>query len=154
MNLLVGSKSLEIKVDNMERYDFQPKVMLLNILLTMIHFHDCKLFHRTIASDGFYDNGESLKKSIQTINKLKLLSSEESLKLEELTTQVDLQKDYSKQLEDIIAEAPEEFLDPVLMTLMTDPVKLPTSSTILDRSTIAQHLLNDETGTSVCSLVE
>lgn len=32
------------------------------------------------------------------------------------------------------------------MTLMRDPVRLPTSGNVVDRSTIAQHLLNDETG--------
>jgi U-box domain len=30
-----------------------------------------------------------------------------------------------------------------------DPVRLPTSNMILDRSTIAQHLLNDETGNPI-----
>lgn len=40
-----------------------------------------------------------------------------------------------------------EFLDPLLSTLMRDPVLLPTSGTIVDRSTISQHLLNDPTGT-------
>jgi hypothetical protein len=45
-----------------------------------------------------------------------------------------------------MADAPDEFLDPLLSTLMRDPVRLPTSGNIVDRSTIAQHLLNDETG--------
>jgi len=40
-------------------------------------------------------------------------------------------------------DAPDEFLDPLMCTLMKDPVLLPTSNTIIDRSTITQHLLND-----------
>jgi ubiquitin conjugation factor E4 B len=39
-------------------------------------------------------------------------------------------------------QIPDEFLDPLLCTLMTDPVKLP-SGNIVDRSMIMQHLLND-----------
>ena len=39
-------------------------------------------------------------------------------------------------------DAPEEFLDELLATYMTDPVILP-SGNIVDRSTITQHLLND-----------
>ncbi|CAM9955066.1 unnamed protein product, partial [Ectocarpus sp. 12 AP-2014] len=42
-----------------------------------------------------------------------------------------------------LGEVPDEFLDPVLCHVMRDPVLLPTSGTILDRSTIVQHLLND-----------
>lgn len=43
-------------------------------------------------------------------------------------------------------DAPPEFMDPLLDTLMKDPVRLPTSKNIVDRSTIAQHLLNTDTG--------
>ena len=34
-------------------------------------------------------------------------------------------------------------MDPLMATLMTDPVMLPVSRTILDRSTIRSHLLSD-----------
>lgn len=47
--------------------------------------------------------------------------------------------------EDDLIDPPEEFLDPITNTLMTDPVILPTSSKIVDRSTICRHLLSDQT---------
>lgn len=45
-----------------------------------------------------------------------------------------------KQLEDeeTLADAPEEFLDPIMSTLMMDPVNLPSSRTTVDRTTIAR----------------
>jgi len=43
--------------------------------------------------------------------------------------------------EDIVADAPEEFLDPIMGTLMVDPVILPNSKTNIDRAVIARHLL-------------
>ena len=46
----------------------------------------------------------------------------------------------------LTTDAPEEFLDALLFTFMRDPVKLPSSGNIVDKSTIGQHLLNDETG--------
>ena len=42
-------------------------------------------------------------------------------------------------------DAPEEFFDPITTILMEDPVLLPSSKTILDRSTIFTHLLSDPT---------
>jgi hypothetical protein len=42
-------------------------------------------------------------------------------------------------------DVPEEFLDPLMQTLMTDPVLLPSSKQIVDRSVIARHLLSDPT---------
>ena len=38
-------------------------------------------------------------------------------------------------------DAPDEFLDPIMSHLMADPVMLPNSKKIVDRSTIARHLL-------------
>lgn len=43
-----------------------------------------------------------------------------------------------------LADAPDEFLDPIMSTLMVDPVLLPSSKVILDRSTISRHLLSDQ----------
>jgi ubiquitin conjugation factor E4 B len=42
-------------------------------------------------------------------------------------------------------DVPEEFLDQLMFTVMEDPVLLPSSKTILDRSTIIAHLLNSAT---------
>ena len=39
--------------------------------------------------------------------------------------------------------APDEFLDPMMFTLMTDPVRLPTSGTVMDRQHIARALLDN-----------
>lgn len=41
-------------------------------------------------------------------------------------------------------EIPDEFRDPLMDTLMTDPVILP-SGTVMDRKVILRHLLNSQT---------
>ena len=42
-------------------------------------------------------------------------------------------------------DIPEEFVDPIMQTIMTDPVTLPGSGQIVDRATIRRHLLGDRT---------
>lgn len=42
-------------------------------------------------------------------------------------------------------EVPDEFLDPLLQTVMRDPVILPDSHITIDRSTIERHLLSSKT---------
>ena len=44
-----------------------------------------------------------------------------------------------------LGDIPENYLDPLLDELMRDPVKLPASGVIVDRSTITGHLLSNET---------
>lgn len=41
--------------------------------------------------------------------------------------------------EELLSEAPDEFLDPIMSTLMLDPVTLPSSRVNMDRSTIARY---------------
>ena len=43
--------------------------------------------------------------------------------------------------EEALANVPEDFLDPIMGELMRDPVILPSSGKIVDRSTIARHIL-------------
>jgi Kip1 ubiquitination-promoting complex protein 1 len=42
-------------------------------------------------------------------------------------------------------EVPDEFLDPLLSTIMTDPVLLPDSNITVDRATIERHLMSSKT---------
>jgi len=42
-------------------------------------------------------------------------------------------------------DVPEHFLDPLLNTIMTDPVILPSSQHVVDRATIERHLLSSPT---------
>lgn len=42
-------------------------------------------------------------------------------------------------------EVPEDFLDPLLQTVMREPVILPDSHITIDRSTIERHLLSSKT---------
>ena len=95
-------------------------------------------FHCACSRSAYY-NKEMMRKAARIVRRLNLLSGTENDKLDAMlaaigaVTEVDL------------GEIPDEFLDPLLQTLMRDPVTLPTSGTVVDRSTIMQHLLNDKT---------
>lgn len=62
--------------------------------------------------------------------------------MSEMVEEIVEQKD---QLDVDSSNAPEEFRDPLMDTLMVDPVRLPTSNKIMDRSIIQRHLLNSAT---------
>lgn len=143
---IVGQKSVEIKVENMESYNFQPKIMLIEILTTMIHFCDEKEFWEAVAKDSFYADGGPIRKAISTVSRLNLVSPHDAQSLRSLYENVRNVRATIIDLESLVEDAPFDFMDPLLDTLMRDPVRLPTSGTIVDRSTIAQHLLNVETG--------
>ena len=142
---LAGPRALEIKVDNMESYNFRPKEMLKEVCMAIVHFANFETFWNAIAEDGFYQDGTPLRKAVTTIKKLNLLNISDIEIMENLVEQVKLARESVEDMEELINDAPSEFLDPLLNTLMRNPVLLPTSGTIMDKSVIAQHLLNNET---------
>mmetsp|Transcript_22473 Transcript_22473/g.32803 ORF Transcript_22473/g.32803 Transcript_22473/m.32803 type:complete len:1051 (+) Transcript_22473:62-3214(+) len=144
---LVGQKGLEIKVDNMEKYNFNPKAILMEICVTMTHFSSYERFWTAVAGDGFFETKDGrypLEKALSTVKKLGLLNEQQIESLASLVENAVRARANFKNIDDLIQDAPEEFLDPLMSTIMRDPVFLPTSSSTLDRATITQHLLNDE----------
>ena len=142
---LVGSKSLDIKVNNMEQYNFDPRRMLIDVCMTMTHFSEQSAFWKEIVSSGYFDNGSSLVKAANTVKKHDLMDVQKQEQLSVLLDGVQSFEKANVNLTTLASEAPDEFLDQLMYTIMRDPVRLPTSGNILDRLTISQHLLNDET---------
>lgn len=62
----------------------------------------------------------------------------------EFSTRVQQLDAQQKIDEEALIDPPDEFLDPIMSSLMTDPVILPSSRNVVDRSTIARHLLSDQ----------
>lgn len=50
-----------------------------------------------------------------------------------------------KILTELADEAPEEFIDPITMMIMQNPMRMPTSPYVLDRTTISMHLAQNPT---------
>lgn len=96
------------------------------------------------AKSGYY-SAELVEKSVKTCRKLNLLTGKSMEDFEALPGLVAAAAESVASDDALLKDAPDEFLDPLMVTFMKDPVLLPTSDTIIDRSTITQHLLNDPT---------
>mmetsp|Transcript_56544 Transcript_56544/g.120095 ORF Transcript_56544/g.120095 Transcript_56544/m.120095 type:complete len:1170 (+) Transcript_56544:81-3590(+) len=141
---LVGSRGLGLKVENPESYNFRPKEMLQDLCVVFSSFAAADEFQIECAKSGYY-TPDLMNKSVKTCRKLGLLVGESMELFALLATKVE---DASKLMtgdDDLYQNAPDEFLDPLMQEFMSDPVKLPTSGNIVDRKTITQHLLNDDT---------
>lgn len=107
LSRLVGAKSLELKVDNMEAYNFQPKNLLREVCLAVLNFADFDKFSYTISMDGFCEEGVPLLKAVNTVSKLGLVSGMQRDVLAALAERVVLECNKNKDIEALIADAPE-----------------------------------------------
>ncbi|KAF4033007.1 U-box domain [Phytophthora infestans] len=139
---LTGPRGVELKVNNPEQYKFRPKVMLKEIIETLLHFAQYPSFLEAVATNGFYD-GPVFRKCAHIVARTQLLEPSDIPKFETFVVEVEKAAEGAANLEETLGEIPEEFLDPLVFTLMKDPVLLPSGYT-MDRSCITQHLMNDQ----------
>ena len=142
MTKLVGSKGLDLKVDNPEQYDFRPKEMLRDLCAIFALFAGSPVFQTECANARC--NVSMLRKAVHTCERLNLLTGESMEAFQSLPDAVQAAAKRVAIEDELLSDAPDEYMDALLLTFMKDPVKLP-SGHIVDRSTITQHLLNDPT---------
>ncbi|XP_070562106.1 ubiquitin conjugation factor E4 B-like isoform X2 [Ptychodera flava] len=141
---LCGKKCNDLKVENKEKYGFEPKKLLNQ--LTDIYLHlDCRKFAEAIAADERSYRKEVFDDAVSVMTRAVIKAESEIKKFRDLANLVE-EIVISNMKRDIdFEDAPDEFKDPLMDTLMTDPVLLPPSGSVMDRPIIERHLLNSST---------
>ena len=140
---LVGPKSNNLKVENPTEYSFNPKMLLSDIMDVFLNLSSKPNFHQAIARDGRSYKPANFDAASRLLSRFGLKSSEELKRWTMLQEKVAEAKASEEAEEEDVGDAPDEFYDPLMATIMSDPVILPISRTVIDRSTIRQHLLSD-----------
>ncbi|KAI0823925.1 ubiquitin conjugation factor E4 [Trametes gibbosa] len=142
LDALVGPRCQDLLVSNPEKYKFNPKQLLSDLLQVYLNLSDQGEFAQAVAADERSYRKELFEQAAGIARRKMLKSSDEIEKLALFVLKVEETK-ATLQAEDDLGEIPDEFLDPLMYTLMRDPVTLPSSRAVLDRSTIKSHLLSD-----------
>ncbi|KAK3908442.1 Ubiquitin conjugation factor E4 A [Frankliniella fusca] len=140
---LVGPNKKNFKVKDQQDYDFKPADLVLDICRIYINLGKSDEFCLAVSRDG-----RSYSPSLFNLAEQVLVRIGGGMLIADLTQVASKIKELGEQQnkeEELFADGPEEFYDPLLSTLMTDPVILPSSKTVIDRDTIARHLLSDQT---------
>ncbi|KAH9896390.1 ubiquitin conjugation factor E4 [Xylariomycetidae sp. FL2044] len=142
LETLVGPKRGNLKVEDAKKYHFDPKTLLSDFIDVYLNLGPKQTFVDAVAADGrsykpanfetasklLRDNLRKDQEVIGSWNTLRVKFAEAKQRLD--------------QAELDLGEIPDEFEDPLMGDLMTDPVILP-SQNIVDRSTIVQQLLSN-----------
>lgn len=141
---LCGPKCRNLKVKNPEKYGFEPKTLLDR--LTQIYVNlDSDEFAQAVAGDQRSYKKELFDDATKHLHKTLLKTEAEIYLFKEFATKVERKLAEHAAMEEDYDDAPDDFKDPLMMTLMQEPVILPTSGKIMDRPVITRHLLNSDT---------
>ncbi|RQX72874.1 U-box domain-containing protein [Toxoplasma gondii CAST] len=143
---LVGPRCLQLKVNNMESYNFQPKKWLMKVLESYVYLLQADpeggdSLVAEILKDGRYFQKETVNKAYRIAKREGLMNLKLLEKFQELVKRLSEGKEEDFEID--LDAFPAEYLDPIMADVMTDPVKLPTSNNIMDRKHIERHLMSD-----------
>lgn len=161
LQALVGPKYQELRVREPVKLKFSPRELLSDVIQVFLNLSDQPQFIQAVAGDGRSYSKELFKSAVEIGRLRSIKSATEIVQLQAFADKVEAAKSALEAEEDL-GDLPDEFLgmdfslsldvliwfdflpqDPLMFTVMRDPVCLPSSKTILDRATIKSHLLSD-----------
>ncbi len=137
-------KSRNLKVERPEKYHFNPRTLLPEIVDIYLNLGSSAAFVEAVAADGRSYKPDTFAATTRILQGKSLKGGEEIAAWEALCQKIAIAKEIIDRAELDFGDVPPEFEDPIMGDLMKDPVTLP-SKHIVDRSTIIQHLLSDQT---------
>jgi ubiquitin conjugation factor E4 B len=143
LDIISGKKSLNLKVENLEKYQFRPRTFLSEFVEIYLNLGVSERFVEAVARDGRSYKPENFESAARILKRYGLKSPEDLQAWEVLIERFKAAKEIEDQADEDMGEIPDDYIDPILATLMLDPVMLPISKQIVDRSTIRSHLLSD-----------
>lgn len=143
LEALVGPKKSSLKVDNPEEYGWNPRQMLAELTDVYLNLQDKQSFIDAVATDGRSYRPDYWMEAHKIMAKFYLKNDVQLKQWEAMSRNISTAKESADMEEADLGEYPDEYTDPLMATLMEDPVILPISKQIIDRSTIKSHLLSD-----------
>ncbi|EPX70586.1 ubiquitin-protein ligase E4 [Schizosaccharomyces octosporus yFS286] len=145
LQALCGPRCRNLKVRDPTKYNFDPKSLLSTILDVYLNLCNEDNFVEAVAHDGRSYSKEIFDRALGIVRKHNLKSSFDVENISDFVNKVERFRLEEENEEEDMGEAPDHFLDPLMFTIMKDPVILPRSGMSIDRSTIKAHLLSDNT---------
>ncbi|KAB0793378.1 hypothetical protein PPYR_12998 [Photinus pyralis] len=140
---LCGPKCKNLKVRNPDKYGWEPRRLLSQLVDIYLHLN-CDQFAAAVASDERSFRKELFDDAVVRLERSLIKTPSEIYEFKAFSAKATQIRVDNQKSEDWMADAPDEFKDPLMDTLMTDPVLLP-SGQVMDRAVIMRHLLNSST---------
>ncbi|KNC84865.1 hypothetical protein SARC_02925 [Sphaeroforma arctica JP610] len=148
--MIAGPKCQSLKVNNPGTYSFEPRKLLTELTGIYLNLFRANKPDQTnkfiggLAKDGRSYSPEIFARAANILKRVGGVSSEDIVQFELISTLVQQCMESTQEDDDDLGEIPDEYLDPIMCTLMKDPVILPTSKNVCDRSIITTHLLTEQ----------
>ncbi|KAH0487190.1 MAG: hypothetical protein KVP17_003617 [Porospora cf. gigantea B] len=151
---LLGPKCLQLKIQNMQRFEFDPRALLASTVTTYLIYEQCARdmgmvdrFLSEIVDEERYFSIQTFMKAVNIVQREGLMSDAEVTRMADFVTTLETalreKESEAHRMQALAGSIPDHFMDPIMGDLMVDPVKLPTSGHVVDRKHIERHLMSE-----------
>jgi len=140
---LAGPAQHNLKVKRPEKYHFKPTELLKKIIDITLNFADREEYLDAVVRDGRSFKPEIFQAAVTQLGACDA-NAERVGKFSEVVTKLIEKANLFAEDEADLGDVPDDYLDPIMQELMTDPVKLPTSGNVMERATIVRILLTEQ----------
>lgn len=110
LDAMVGPKSSDLRVDNLQEYGFNPRALLSEIIDVYLNLAAKDNFITAVARDGRSYKPANFEKAAEILQKWSLKSPEELRLWSQLQKRIRTAKELDDQAEEDLGEIPDEFL--------------------------------------------
>jgi ubiquitin conjugation factor E4 B len=110
LDAMVGPKSSNLRVDNLQEYGFSPRTLLSELVDVYLNLMEKENFIFGVARDGRSYKPQNFEKAAEILRKWGLKSQEELQRWDELQKKVKAAKEMDDQAEEDLGDIPDEFL--------------------------------------------
>ncbi|KAL1487015.1 hypothetical protein MTO96_008370 [Rhipicephalus appendiculatus] len=139
---LCGPRCKDLKVAQPEKYGWEPRRLLDQLTDVYLHL-DFPAFLSAVARDERSYRPQLFADAAARMRRACVKPQPRLEQFEQLVSRIAAAAEQARRHADY-ADAPDEFRDPLMDTLMEEPVVLP-SGHVVDKATIVRHLLNSNT---------
>ncbi|KAJ2318630.1 Ubiquitin conjugation factor E4 [Coemansia sp. RSA 2704] len=152
LDQLAGPKCSNLRVQDMQqKYSFNPRVLLSELTSVYVHLglsssngsEAVDRFVMAVCADDRSYSHALFEKAYAILEQRSLKSPDSLERLREFARKCQDAKVDSRAIEYLESQAPDAYLDPLLASLITEPVRLPTSDNVMDLAVIKGQLLSD-----------
>jgi ubiquitin conjugation factor E4 B len=138
---IAGPKSKDFQVATPLKYKFDSGWLSKKIIEIYLHFSPFDAFVDAVSRDNRSFEKKLYIDIAANVYRLKLITLDTHTQFSYFIQLASAKMEALIQQEADLGDIPDEFVDPILSLLMTDPIKLPSGITV-DRQTITRHLLS------------
>lgn len=138
---MLGSKRVELIIKDKSKCNWDAR-RYLDIFISLYCNVQCETFFDAISKEERYFSQQNIEDIIKCIKEKLINSLNFSTFISIVESSMDIRKRREIEENDW-DDVPFEYLDPIMSTIMSDPVLIPQSNIIVDKSVIKRHLLND-----------